>query len=182
VTSKRRSVTHWRRVISSATQLRKFQHPQHFQLNILESRTGSCFTFQTLHAPNVIWTLPSAQNGENRSGQTGSPSSSCLKLSTEPSLTDAWSWRTDIALMSHSRVGDEGPGQIWTLTMEIIMIQKHKWGSDPNQYAASQPRITGVAGTDLLIVSNQKENDKAMSKWWKSYQYLGHVHVFFIWV
>jgi len=63
------------------------------------------------------------------------------------------------------------------------MIQKHKWGPDPNQYAASQPRITGVAGTDLLIVSNQKENVKEdLSKRWKSYQYLGHVHVFLNWV
>ena len=89
-----------------------FNTRKHFQLNILESRTDSCFTFQALHAPNVFWTLPSAHNGENRSGQTGSPSSSCLKLSAEPSLTDAWSWRTDIALMSHSRVGVEGAGQI----------------------------------------------------------------------
>jgi len=55
-------------------------------------------------------------------------------------------------------------------------------GPDPIQYAASQPRITGVAGTDLLIVSNQKENDKELLVRWKSYQYLGHVCVFFNWV
>jgi hypothetical protein len=56
-------------------------------------------------------------------------------------------------------------------------------GPDPIQYAASQPRITGVAGTDLLIVSKQKENDKeALSVRWNSSQYLGHVCVFFNWV
>jgi hypothetical protein len=47
-----------------------------------------------------------------------------IKHWTQP---DAWSWRTDIAHMSHSRVGEEGAGQIWTLLMEIIMIEKYKW-------------------------------------------------------